>query len=102
MNKGKFIVFEGIDGAGTTTQLGLLKQWAAARPAGSGGMFFTQEPTEGPVGLLLRQILSKKTEVPDEKAMALLFAADRADHQQAIAGHLSQGVHVLSDRYLLS
>jgi dTMP kinase len=102
INKGKFIVFEGIDGAGTTTQLGLLKQWAAARPGRLGEFFFTQEPTDGPVGLLLRQILSKKTEAPDEKVMALLFAADRADHQQTILRRLNQGVHVFSDRYLLS
>jgi dTMP kinase len=102
INKGKFIVFEGIDGSGTTTQLSLLKQWAAARSSDLGEFFFTHEPTDGPVGLLLRQILSKKIKAPDEKTMALLFAADRADHQQAIVRRLNRGAHVFSDRYLLS
>jgi dTMP kinase len=102
INKGKFIVFEGIDGSGTTTQLSLLKQWTTAHPHSLGDAFFTQEPTEGPVGLLLRQILSKKIKAPDEKTMALLFAADRADHQQTVTDQLNQGVHVFSDRYLLT
>jgi dTMP kinase len=100
--RGKFIVYEGIDGSGTTTQMRLLEQWLEARPRLIGASFFTKEPTEGPVGLLLRQMLSRRIEALEERGMALLFAADRMDHQRDILDRLSRGIHVFSDRYLLS
>ena len=98
----KFIVFEGIDGSGTTTQLSMLEKWLQTKDNPWGSVFFTKEPTTGPVGLFLRQILSKKIELSDENAMALLFAADRAHHQQELQFNLDRGIHVFSDRYILS
>jgi dTMP kinase len=94
---GKFIVIEGIDGAGTTTQARLLCEWIVAR---GGDCLPTSEPTGGPVGLLLRQILSGELPAPDNDAIALLFAADRIDHlDREIQPALAAGSHVVSDRY---
>jgi dTMP kinase len=108
MIEGSFIVIEGIDGAGTTTQTALLCERFHERglPALS-----TREPTSGPVGSLLRQALTHRFVVPgfhgqrppSWKTMALLFAADRLDHLEAeIVPNLLDGVSVVSDRYDLS
>jgi dTMP kinase len=94
---GRFIVLEGIDGAGTTTQTRLLCDWMNAkdRPAQA-----TREPSDGPVGRLLRQILAGEHAPVSGTAMALLFAADRMDHlAREIEPALARGVHVVSDRY---
>lgn len=102
MGRGKFIVIEGIDGAGTTTQVAKLVQWFRERNIAARG---TREPSDGPVGLLLRQMLTGRVVVPGSEAphwttMALLFAADRADHLQAeIEPCLAAGCTVVSDRY---
>ena len=94
---GKFIVIEGIDGAGTTTQAKLLSEWIASRGR---RCVLTSEPTDGPVGVLLRQILSGGVPVPDNDAIALLFAADRIDHlDREVLPALKAGSDVVSDRY---
>lgn len=103
--RGKLIVLEGIDGAGTTTQL-----TAAVAFLGSLGQqaVATREPSQGPIGRLLREALLGGHLVPDGsrmdgRTMALLFAADRVDHlQREIEPHLARGTSVVSDRYLLS
>ena len=102
---GLFIALEGIDGSGTTTQLGRL----AARLAAQGRrVHATREPSEGPVGRLLREILLGGHHGPDAApvdglAMALLFAADRRDHlKREIEPALAAGMDVITDRYLLS
>jgi dTMP kinase len=100
-----FIVVEGIDGAGTTTQTELLVRHLATlgRKAAA-----TREPSGGPVGRLLREILlGQHRPSPGETmggtTMALLFAADRIDHlQREIDPLLAAGTDVVSDRYLLS
>ena len=69
-----FIVLEGIDGAGTTTQLKMLK----ARPEAK-NFLFTTEPTSYDTGKFLRQVLSGNVEVTPQTA-AFLFAADRCEH----------------------
>ena len=109
MNTARFIVLEGVDGAGTTTQTELLRARLrrAAAPALS-----THEPTSGPIGVMLRQALSRRLTLPPHaglsepltrETLALLFAADRLDHVAAqIAPALRRGEHVISDRYLLS
>ena len=116
--RGKFIVLEGIDGAGTTTQLNVLRDHF--RHAGRGA-FFTHEPSDGPVGMLIRLALQKRLvganfdlhdpahpPLPggapfDADALALLFAADRADHVATqVRPNLDAGRHVVCDRYLLS
>jgi dTMP kinase len=105
MSKPRFIVLEGIDGSGTTTQLGLLERHLAARGR---RVLATREPSQGPVGRLLREILLGGHRQPDGApvdglAMALLFAADRRDHlRREIEPALADGFDVVSDRYLLS
>jgi dTMP kinase len=105
MSKPHFIVLEGIDGSGTTTQLGLLERHLAARGR---RVLATREPSQGPVGRLLREILLGGHRQPDGApvdglAMALLFAADRRDHLgREIEPALAAGYDVVSDRYLLS
>lgn len=101
-----FIVLEGIDGSGTTTQAARLARTLEARGA---RVHATREPSTGPVGRLLRQALTG-TLTADERpvqldfcAMALLFAADRMDHvRREIEPALARGEVVISDRYDLS
>ena len=107
--KGKFIVFEGLDGSGQTTQANLLTKWIMEKR--SQYAYYTKEPSDGPIGLMLRLFLSKRLYCapsngngnprrPDETTMALCFAADRADHiHNEISPKLKDGVHVIADRY---
>jgi dTMP kinase len=100
-----FVVLEGIDGSGTTTQLPRLLAHLVARGRRA---VATCEPSGGPVGLLLRQILAGQHRALDGaafdgRAMALLFAADRRDHlAREIEPALASGADVVSDRYLMS
>jgi dTMP kinase len=105
MIEGLFIVLEGVDGAGTTTHTGLLAR--ALRKKGL-PIHTTREPSDGPVGVLIRQILTGRVVVPgisgnrpsSWSTMALLFASDRLDHLEAtVLPNLMDGVTVLSDRY---
>jgi dTMP kinase len=99
---GRFIVLEGIDGSGTTTQA----QALVAGFEGSGSPArFTHEPSKGPVGRLLRDLLVGNALAPSLEwdGMALLFAADRLEHvAREIRPALSAGVAVICDRYDLS
>jgi dTMP kinase len=107
MKRGFFVVFEGVDGAGTTTQVGAVAELLAARGR---SVHTTCEPSSGPVGRFLRQILTRSLRdaeghpLPfDWQTMALLFAADRQDHlTREVEPALLRGEIVLSDRYLLS
>ena len=100
-----FVVLEGIDGSGTTTQLPRLVAHLGARGRAA---VATREPSTGPVGQLLRQVLAGQHRLTDGaafdgRAMALLFAADRRDHLcREIEPALAAGSDVVSDRYLLS
>jgi dTMP kinase len=102
MSQGRFVVLEGIDGAGTTTQASLLAKRLKA--AGS-AVRTTREPSDGPVGTLIRQVLSGRIVgagglAPGWETMALLFAADRMDHVETeIEPFLANGGVVISDRY---
>ena len=99
MNKtAKFIVFEGIDGAGKSTQIKLLSEALAKHGIESRN---SMEPTELPSGREIRRALSgelKKTPLE----MAEMFAADRIAHNTEIKKQLSDGVTVISDRYYYS
>lgn len=109
MAQGRFIVIEGLDGAGTTTQANLLKQSVAKRGL---PVHLTWEPTAGPIGSILRLILAGRVvnlprsgvaSPPGEAILALLFAADRLDHlDNDIGPRLIEGTHVVCDRYYLS
>ena len=98
----KFIVFEGIDGAGKTTQIQLLS--AALEQRGI-KCNVSAEPTKLPIGVKIREKLSGKVpSTPIE--MAELFAADRAMHNThpecGIGKLLSDGITAISDRYYYS
>jgi dTMP kinase len=98
--RGKLIVLEGIDGAGTTTQAARLGLEMAARDV---PVHVTREPSDGPLGVEIRKILRGAAAPFDPTALALLFAADRMDHvARVIEPGLAHGVNVVSDRYLLS
>jgi dTMP kinase len=99
---GLFVVFEGIDGAGTSTQI---ERFAAALRAKKRLVHVTREPSGGPIGSLIRLVLTERVTLPARNAgsMALLFAADRLDHLECeVAPLLRDGYIVLSDRYDLS
>jgi dTMP kinase len=94
---GALIVLEGIDGAGTTTQSALL---TAALDRHGIAAHRTREPSDGPVGRLLRQILAGEHAPTDATTLSLLFAADRADHiQREVEPALAAGRAVVSDRW---
>jgi len=103
--RARFIVLEGIDGSGTTTQLDRAVTFVQSLGFPT---VATQEPSRGPVGRLLREALLGKLTMADGsrmegRTMALLFAADRRDHlQREIEPHLAAGTTVISDRYLMS
>lgn len=100
---GRFIVLEGIDGAGTTTQAARLVERLRAETRLP--VKITREPSDGPIGSLVRQVLTGRIVSPGGRApgwatMALLFAADRMDHVESeIEPFLMQGGVVVSDRY---
>ncbi len=105
MIEGLFIVLEGVDGAGTSTHARLLADALGARGL---PVHVTREPSDGPVGSLIRQALTGRLVVPSMgggrapgwRTMALLFAADRLDHLDAeIRPNLRDGVTVVCDRY---
>lgn len=101
MSGGKFIVFEGIDGCGKSTQLKLL---AAALEKAGRTVHLTAEPTDSPTGHLLRAALSG-TDPRTPAEMAALFTLDRIGHNQCpggIADRLAGGYDVLCDRYYYS
>lgn len=104
--RGLFLVLEGLDGAGTTTQTERLAR--ALRERGH-SVITTREPSDGPIGVLIRQALTGRLQLPGgqgplaAETLALLFAADRTDHLKAtVLPALEQGKVVISDRYLLS
>jgi dTMP kinase len=91
------IVLEGIDGAGTTTQAARL---AEALRADGRDVHLTREPSDGPVGTLLREFLSGNHAPVDQTTLALLFAADRADHlHREVEPAIARGAVVISDRW---
>ena len=94
----RFIVFEGIDGAGKTTQLDLAEK--ALKDAGI-DVFRTAEPTSGEIGKLLRRALSGEIQKTPEE-LALLFTLDRVEHNKEIEQALASGKTVLCDRYYYS
>lgn len=102
MQKGKFIVFEGIDGSGKSTQIRLLHRRLTAAGIRCVETF---EPSGGPVGALVNQIMTKRMRA-DERVIASLFAADRLDHilneQDGLLKVIESGITVLSDRYYFS
>ena len=106
-----FVVFEGLDGSGTTTQLKILEanlgsqkrqSQTAAEPLPS--LYITFEPTDGIIGRIIRKSLKKEITLSAE-SIAYLFAADRNEHLNEKGGILERcrrGELVVSDRYFAS
>ena len=93
-----FIVFEGIDGAGTSTQIKKLVERDTRR------FVATAEPTSNETGKFLRRMLGGEFSV-DEKTNAYLFAADRCEHifgKGGVRELCEAGNIVVSDRYFFS
>jgi len=97
--KGVFIVIEGLDGSGKTTQTNLL----AKKLSENHKVLCTAEPSQGKIGSFIRNgCLYEEKRLPTE-AEALLFAADRIEHMQnEIAPSLAEGKTVICDRYIYS
>jgi dTMP kinase len=97
----RLIVIEGLDGAGTTTQVRRLVEHLNARGQRAHA---TREPSDGPVGRLIREMLTGGHAIDgqaiSQNTFGLLFAADRFDHlQREIEPKLTAGTWVVSDRY---
>jgi dTMP kinase len=99
-----FIVFEGIDGTGTTTQLRILQDRYHETRGAATSTVFTCEPTSGEIGKLIRRCLKGELSYnPD--TLARLFAADRCEHLHGAGGIVElceSGNAVFTDRYLFS
>jgi len=98
---GRLIVLEGLDGAGTTTQA---RRLADHLNAHGHAAHVTREPSDGPIGVLIRQMLTGGHAIPgqalSQSTFGLLFAADRLDHlQREVEPRLAAGVTVISDRW---
>jgi dTMP kinase len=102
MQPGKFIVFEGLDGSGTSTQVRKLCEYLDGRDV---PVEVTREPTRGPLGAVIRLAIEGRVEL-DPAALALAFAADRVDHLEnrrtGVLERLRRGRWIVSDRYVLS
>lgn len=96
--RGRFIVLEGLDGAGTTTQGALLTGRLLERGL---AVELTREPTDGAIGKLARAFTDGETHFEPE-TVALLFAGDRIEHTVEIRALLDAGTWVVSDRYVAS
>ena len=97
----RLIVIEGLDGAGTTTQARLVVE--ALRQKGVPA-HLTREPSDGPVGRLIREMLVGQHAIDgqplSQTTFSLLFAADRLDHlQREVEPALARGEVVVSDRW---
>jgi dTMP kinase len=99
-----FAVFEGLDGSGTTTQIGILRDFFLQNQPSVPAFYITFEPTNGSIGKLLRSLL-KGEETLKAETMAMLFAADRNEHifgAGGIAERCKRGEFVVCDRYMPS
>jgi len=95
-----FINFEGLDSSGKSSQVKKLKEYLESKGE---KVWLTAEPTEGPIGKLIREIQKGNLiENPSEMTMMCLYAADRAEHQKEIEEHLNNTEWVITDRYKYS
>ncbi len=102
--KGKFIVFEGIDGSGKTTQINQLSKWLIETNLipNNNQLVITREPGGTKLGKYIRSLLldTSKEKSPDSITELLLYAADRSQHvNEIIRPTLNKGDWVISDRF---
>jgi len=96
---GKFIVFEGLDGSGQSTQADILKNFLSKEGL---KVHLTKEPTDNLIGGLIRGQLRGEWK-SEQECLQLLFSADRAHHlEKEIIPLLKKGVYVVCDRYFFS
>ena len=97
MSKGRLISFEGLDGAGKTTQIDLLERWLQSRGV---PYIRTREPGGTPLGVEIRRLLLNRPELAiDPLAETFLFQADRAQHfARLVIPALGEGKLVITDR----
>lgn len=96
---GKFIVFEGLDGSGLSTQASMLKDYLIKKEK---RVVLTKEQTTGMIGGLIKSSLKKEWRT-SPLALQLLFAADRAHHlKNDIEPALKENKVVVCDRYIFS
>lgn len=94
-----FIAFEGVDGSGKSKQAALL--YERLKKAGDRPLL-TSEPTDGPIGTIIRRVLEKDGKI-DPYSLQLLFAADRAYHIDTVIGPaIENDTYVITDRYIYS
>lgn len=102
MKKKYFIAFEGIDGSGKSTQVKLVSEKLQQE---GHKVYTTSEPTNNPIGTLIRSIFKGKLEA-DHKTIAALYLADRLEHllnkKDGILKKLEEGFTVVTDRYYFS
>lgn len=97
MTQAKFITLDGIDGAGKTTQLNVIKEWFHKN---NREVIFTREPGGTPLGEQLRQILLNRNSQVSLRAETLLMFAARQQHlEDVILPNLARGIHIVSDRF---
>ncbi len=98
---GKFIVFEGVEGSGKTTQIGQTAAWLETNPQRDRSVLITREPGGTKLGQQIRQILLDDLDnCVSYRTELLLYASDRAQHIEAlIRPHLDRGDIVLCDRF---
>ena len=97
--RGRFIVLEGIDGAGKTEQRGRLVAWLRTRDR---EVVETREPTDGEWGTRVRDFLAGRLEATPDEVLGF-FAADRREHVDTLVlPALQRGAIVVSDRYVYS
>lgn len=97
--RGRFVVLEGLDGAGISTQA---RRLVAALEERGVPCFGTREPSDSPIGGQIRAALAGRIEL-EPATLALLFAADRHDHvHHVLLPRLQTGRNVVSERHLLS
>ena len=102
--KGKFIVFEGIDGCGKTTQINEISNWLTQTNLipNNYSTIKTREPGGSLLGEKLRELIlsNNKDNEPTSLTELLLYAADRTEHvSKIISPRLKKGDWVLSDRF---
>ena len=96
--RGVFITFEGVDGAGKTTQIRNVREWFEERGF---EVVMTCEPGGTPLGAELRRLVQNGPDDIDPRTEALLYAADRAYHVATVVRPaLARGAVVLGDRYI--
>ncbi|MFC2154001.1 dTMP kinase [Candidatus Altiarchaeota archaeon] len=94
-----FIVLEGLDGCGKSTQARLLAEWLEKQGKDA---LLTAEPTKNSIGKAIREILAGEEEI-DPRALSLLFTSDRGEHLvKEVEPALKQGKIVVSERYYYS